>query len=153
MIDLKGGKTMSTIRLHQLEGFFHVARLGGYTKATQAFSYPIGQPAVYQQVRGLQEDLELTDKTSSNKNNARGQFNPAEVSPITAVEPPDHPPELAEPRMAALHSTTNSSDSRHARLSAFRSAHAKSGSAAALGSRGVAICSIGLGAGKVKWVG
>ena len=23
--------------LHQLEGFFHVARLGGYTKAAQAF--------------------------------------------------------------------------------------------------------------------
>src|SRR5689334_14012266 len=51
---------MSTIRLHQLEGFFHVARLGGYTKAAQAFSYPIGQPAVYQQVRGLQEDLGVT---------------------------------------------------------------------------------------------
>jgi DNA-binding transcriptional LysR family regulator len=51
---------MPGIRLHQLEGFFHVARLGGYTKATQAFSYPIGQPAVYQQVRGLQEDLGLT---------------------------------------------------------------------------------------------
>lgn len=51
---------MATIRLHQLEGFFHVARLGGYTKAAQAFSYPIGQPAVYQQVRGLQEDLGIT---------------------------------------------------------------------------------------------
>src|SRR5579862_3340346 len=51
---------MPTIRLHQLEGFFHVARLGGYTKAAQAFSYPIGQPAVYQQVRGLQEDLGIT---------------------------------------------------------------------------------------------
>jgi DNA-binding transcriptional LysR family regulator len=51
---------MPTIRLHQLEGFFYVARLGGYTKAAQAFSYPIGQPAVYQQVRGLQEDLGVT---------------------------------------------------------------------------------------------
>ena len=51
---------MSTLRLHQLEGFFHVARLGSYTKATQAFSYPIGQPAVYQQVKGLQEDLGVT---------------------------------------------------------------------------------------------
>jgi DNA-binding transcriptional LysR family regulator len=46
--------------MHQLEGFFHVARLGGYTKAAQAFSYPIGQPAIYQQVRGLQEDLGVT---------------------------------------------------------------------------------------------
>ncbi len=45
------------IRLHQLEGFYHLARLGNYTKAAQAFSYPIGQPAVYQQVKGLQEDL------------------------------------------------------------------------------------------------
>jgi len=51
---------MPGIRMHQLEGFFHVARLGGYTKAAQAFSYPIGQPAVYQQVRGLQEDLAVT---------------------------------------------------------------------------------------------
>ncbi|HYF50527.1 MAG TPA: LysR family transcriptional regulator [Planctomycetota bacterium] len=48
---------MPGIRMHQLEGFFHVARLGSYTKAAQAFSYPIGQPAVYQQVKGLQEDL------------------------------------------------------------------------------------------------
>lgn len=51
---------MPGIRMHQLEGFFHVARSGGYTKATQAFSYPIGQPAVYQQVRGLQEDIGVT---------------------------------------------------------------------------------------------
>src|SRR5205085_5771018 len=51
---------MPGIRMHQLEGFFYVARLGNYTKAAQAFSYPIGQPAVYQQVRGLQEDLGLT---------------------------------------------------------------------------------------------
>jgi len=48
---------MPVIRMHQLEGFFHVARFGGYTRAAQAFSYPIGQPAVYQQVRGLQEDI------------------------------------------------------------------------------------------------
>ena len=48
---------MPGIRMHQLEGFFHVARLGNYTKAAQAFSYPLGQPAVYQQVKGLQEDL------------------------------------------------------------------------------------------------
>ena len=50
---------MPGIRMHQLEGFFHVAQLGSYTKASQAFSYPIGQPAVYQQVKGLQEDLGL----------------------------------------------------------------------------------------------
>jgi DNA-binding transcriptional LysR family regulator len=51
---------MPGIRMHQFEGFFHVARLGSYTKAAQAFSYPIGQPAVYQQVKGLQEDLGVT---------------------------------------------------------------------------------------------
>jgi DNA-binding transcriptional LysR family regulator len=48
---------MVAIRLHQLEGFFQVARHGNYTKAAQAFPYPLGQPAVYQQLRGLQEDL------------------------------------------------------------------------------------------------
>ena len=51
---------MPGIRMHQLEGFFYVARLGNYTKAAQAFTYPIGQPAVYQQVKGLQEDLGVT---------------------------------------------------------------------------------------------
>lgn len=51
---------MATLRLHQLEGFFFVARMGSYTKAAQAFPYPIGQPAVYQQVKGLQEDLGVT---------------------------------------------------------------------------------------------
>ena len=48
------------IRWHQLEGFYHVARSGNYTKAAQAFPYPIGQPAVYQQVKGLQKDLGIT---------------------------------------------------------------------------------------------
>ena len=48
---------MPTLRLHQLEGFFHVAREGSYTRAAQAFPYPIGQPAVYQQVKLLQENL------------------------------------------------------------------------------------------------
>jgi len=48
---------MLNLRLHQLEGFFYLARAGSYTKAAQAFPYPIGQPAVYQQVKGLQEDL------------------------------------------------------------------------------------------------
>lgn len=51
---------MHSIRIHQLEGFFYVARSGSYTKAAEAFGYPIGQPAVYQQVRGLQDDLGLT---------------------------------------------------------------------------------------------
>lgn len=48
---------MPTLRLHQLEGFFYVARHGGYTKAAQAFPYPLGQPAIYQQVKNLQENL------------------------------------------------------------------------------------------------
>lgn len=51
---------MPTLRLHQLEGFFLVARHGSYTKAALAYAYPIGQPAVYQQVKGLQEDLGIT---------------------------------------------------------------------------------------------
>lgn len=51
---------MQNIKLHQLEGFFQVAQLKNYTKAAQAFSYPIGQAAVYQQVQGLQQDLGVT---------------------------------------------------------------------------------------------
>jgi DNA-binding transcriptional LysR family regulator len=47
------------IQLHRLEGFFHVARHGGYTRAARAFPYPISQPGVYQQVRKLEQDLGL----------------------------------------------------------------------------------------------
>jgi DNA-binding transcriptional LysR family regulator len=45
------------MRWNQLEGFYYVARLGNYSRAAEAFPYPIGQPAVYQQVKNLQEDL------------------------------------------------------------------------------------------------
>ncbi len=45
------------IQLHRLEGFYWVARTGGYTRAARAFPYPLTQPAVYQQVRKLQDDL------------------------------------------------------------------------------------------------
>jgi len=45
------------IQLHRLEGFFWVARTGGYARAARAFPYPITQPAVHAQVKKLEEDL------------------------------------------------------------------------------------------------
>jgi DNA-binding transcriptional LysR family regulator len=45
------------VQLHRLEGFYWVARTGGYAAAARAFPYPLTQPAVYQQVRKLEEDL------------------------------------------------------------------------------------------------
>jgi DNA-binding transcriptional LysR family regulator len=45
------------IQLHRLEGFYWVARTRGYAAAARAFPYPITQPAVYQQVRKLEEEL------------------------------------------------------------------------------------------------
>ena len=45
------------IQLHRLEGFYWVARTGGYARAARAFPYPLTQPAVHQQVRKLEEDL------------------------------------------------------------------------------------------------
>lgn len=45
------------IQLHRLEGFFWVARTGGYAKAARAFPYPITQPAVHNQVKKLEEEL------------------------------------------------------------------------------------------------
>lgn len=45
------------IQLHRLEGFFWVARTGGYARAARAFPYPITQPAVHQQVKKLEADL------------------------------------------------------------------------------------------------
>lgn len=47
------------IQLHRLEGFFWVARTGGYARAARAFPYPITQPAVHQQVKKLETDLGL----------------------------------------------------------------------------------------------
>lgn len=45
------------VQLHRLEGFYHVARLGGYAKAARDFPYPISQPAVHQQVKKLEDEL------------------------------------------------------------------------------------------------
>lgn len=45
------------IQLHRLEGFYWVAREGGYAKAARAFPYPITQPAVHQQVKKLETEL------------------------------------------------------------------------------------------------
>ncbi len=46
--------------LHRLEGFFWVARTGGYARAARAFPYPITQPAVHQQVKKLEDELAVT---------------------------------------------------------------------------------------------
>lgn len=48
------------IQLHRLEGFYWVARTGGYARAARAFPYPITQPAVHQQVKKLETELGLT---------------------------------------------------------------------------------------------
>ena len=45
------------IRIHRLEGFFWVAKTGGYARAARAFPYPITQPAVHQQVKKLESEL------------------------------------------------------------------------------------------------
>ena len=45
------------IQLHRLEGFYWVARTGGYARAARAFPYPITQPAVHQQVKKLEAEL------------------------------------------------------------------------------------------------
>jgi len=45
------------IQLHRLEGFYWVAKTGGYARAARAFPYPITQPAVHQQVKKLEVDL------------------------------------------------------------------------------------------------
>jgi DNA-binding transcriptional LysR family regulator len=45
------------VQLNRLEGFYWVAKTGGYSKAARAFPYPITQPAVYQQVKKLEADV------------------------------------------------------------------------------------------------
>jgi DNA-binding transcriptional LysR family regulator len=48
-----------TVQIHRLEGFYWVARTGGYARAARAFPYPITQPAVHQQVKKLEGELGL----------------------------------------------------------------------------------------------
>lgn len=48
------------VTLHRLEGFYWVARAGGYAAAARAFPYPITQPAVHQQVKKLEAELGVT---------------------------------------------------------------------------------------------
>ena len=45
------------IGLSRLEGFYWVARTGGYARAARAFPWPITQPGVHQQVRRLETEL------------------------------------------------------------------------------------------------
>jgi len=43
------------MQIARLEGFYWVARTGGYAAAARAFPYPLSQPAVFQQVRKLED--------------------------------------------------------------------------------------------------
>ncbi len=45
------------ITLQRIEGFYWVAREGGFARAARAFPYPITQPGVHLQVRRLEEEL------------------------------------------------------------------------------------------------
>ena len=45
------------IQLQRLEGFYWVAKTGGYARAARAFPYPITEPGVHQQVRRLETEL------------------------------------------------------------------------------------------------
>lgn len=47
------------INLNRLEGFYWVAREGGYSAAARACPRDITQPAIHQQVRRLEEELEV----------------------------------------------------------------------------------------------
>jgi DNA-binding transcriptional LysR family regulator len=57
------------IQIHRLEGFYWVAKVGGYARAARAFPYPITQPAVHQQVKKLESDLglELFERVGKDK--------------------------------------------------------------------------------------
>jgi DNA-binding transcriptional LysR family regulator len=45
------------VKLSRLEPFYYVARHRGYTSAAKAMPYPVGEPAVYQQVRRLEHEV------------------------------------------------------------------------------------------------
>ena len=45
------------IGLSRLEGFYRVAKVGGYARAVRELSYPLTQPALHQQVRKLEDEV------------------------------------------------------------------------------------------------
>jgi DNA-binding transcriptional LysR family regulator len=45
------------MNLQRLEGFYWVARCGGYARAARAFPYPITAPGIHQQVKKLEAEL------------------------------------------------------------------------------------------------
>ena len=47
------------LQIQRLEGFYHVGRTGGYARAARGFPYPITQPAVHQQVKKLERELDV----------------------------------------------------------------------------------------------
>lgn len=51
--------SVTMVQLARLEGFYWVARTGGFAAAARAFPYPITQPGVHQQVRKLEDELEV----------------------------------------------------------------------------------------------
>ena len=48
------------LQIQRLEGFYWVAKTGGYARAARAFPYPITQPAVHQQVKKLEGEVNTT---------------------------------------------------------------------------------------------
>ena len=48
------------LQIQRLEGFYWVAKTGGYARAARAFPYPITQPAVHQQVKRLEREVNTT---------------------------------------------------------------------------------------------
>jgi len=73
------------IQLGRLEGFWHVAREGGYARAARAFPYPITQPAVHQQVKKLEGEVgaPLFERVAKD----RVQLTPAGERLFTFVDP------------------------------------------------------------------
>ncbi len=48
------------LQIQRLEGFYWVAKTSGYARAARAFPYPITQPAVHQQVKKLEREIDVT---------------------------------------------------------------------------------------------
>src|SRR5262245_33342943 len=52
-----GHDLLTSVRLHQLEGFYYVGVEQGFARAVRAMPYPITEPALHQQVRKLERSL------------------------------------------------------------------------------------------------
>lgn len=89
----------------------------------------------------------------SDKDDAGRQFDPAEIPPCAAVQPPGDAAELGQERMPPFDRAADATDPRLPRATPLGRLHPEAGGGRPGGGRAIAVGAIGAGAGQVARVG